>query len=1322
MSIRSVMGDISIRNKILLFNSFALITTFLVLMVFSVGAINSSKEISTQQEALVKQNLVRQIDYRFGEVRYWVLDLAVSWLNESEDKLEEHAEALRTLLVDLAVDEPALADELQHSLEEYIEINLEAVDSYVDGNRVQGNSLVSRGRALASSKNDEIQILLKDLDNKVNLSGEKIVNANEVLINIVIGAAIMVLLIGVASAFGLAHLITTPLTYAVAIAERIATGDLSEEVTVTSNDETGKLLSALGIMQTDLRNRIDAERETGKLNALVRQALDDVSSGVMVTDENMNIIYLNEANKQLFVEGKDEIKKALTTFDPEVLLGQPVYLLDVEPVGQKLILESIDHMDETYVSEVEWGELTLRRKMKAVIDEEGRNCGLVVEWINRSDEVKREKDRREREEKEREMKERAATETSARVREALDNVSTSSLIVDENYNVIYANKASKEMLKNLGDSTSGVGNRLRLELLLGRPLDIIKPGLTDAIKTNADGEHCINKQTFRIIVNPVEVNGRSLGFVLEWVDRTAQLSIEKEVDQLVVAASQGDFSHTINEIGKTGFYLTLGRGLNRLLSITDAGVNDVLRVLSAISKGDLTQTIDDDYQGTFLQLKEHSNHTVSQLTEVMNDIGEMIDAANAGNFSGHIDVTDKQGFFKSLSHSLNVLMQTTDAGVGDVLRVLSAIAEGDLTQTIDDDYQGTFLQLKDYSNHTVRQLTEVMNDIGEMISAANAGNFTGQIDVVDKQGFFRSLSDNLNVLMRTTDAGVGDVLRVLSAIAEGDLTQTIDAHYEGTFLQLKEYSNHTVRQLTEVMNEIGEVIDKANSGDFTGNIDVVDKQGFFKSLSENLNVLMRTTDAGVGDVLRVLSAIAEGDLTQTIDAHYQGTFLQLKEYSNHTVGQLKEVMNDIGAVINAANAGNFTGKIDVVDRQGFFKSLSENLNVLMRTTDAGVGDVLRVLSAIAEGDLTQTIDDDYQGTFLQLKEYSNNTVRQLTEVMHDIDEMINAANAGNFAGQVDVTDREGFFRSLGDNLNALMRTTEGGLTDILRVLSGITRGDLKQNITQDYEGLFGQLKRDANNTVSKLTEVIGSILEGSVEISKGTDRISVNSKELIHGIETQTSSLNNTSENMEAMTSINDQSIVTAEEASLMTKNAQHCARDGGEVLGRAIGAIDKVKLSSRKISDIIGVIDEIAFQTNLLALNAAVEAARAGEHGRGFAVVAAEVRTLSQRSSLAAKDINDLISTSLDEVEDSVLLVNQSGESLDEIVKSVTKASELMDDINQMTKNQNTQVIAVNSAISDMECLMKKNVNLVDEASSASVDMKNETQNMIGQVRIFNC
>ena len=287
-------------------------------------------------------------------------------------------------------------------------------------------------------------------------------------------------------------------------------------------------------------------------------------------------------------------------------------------------------------------------------------------------------------------------------------------------------------------------------------------------------------------------------------------------------------------------------------------------------------------------------------------------------------------------------------------------------------------------------------------------------------------------------------------------------------------------------------------------------------------------------------------------------------------------------------------------------------------------------------------------------------------------------------------------------------------------LKEIADGDLTQRFEVSSNDELGKMLGDMNAMAVSLTTVVGQVRSGADAIATAANEISEGNISLSQRTEEQASSLEETASSMEEMTSTVNQNADNAKQANQLAVGARDQAEQGGEVVSRAVNAMAEINTSSKKISDIIGVIDEIAFQTNLLALNAAVEAARAGEQGRGFAVVAGEVRSLAQRSAEAAKEIKGLIQDSVQKVEQGSVLVNESGEKLGEIVNSVKKVTDIVSEIAAASSEQASGIEQVNTAITQMDDMTQQNAALVEEAAAASKSMEEQASALSKQMEFF--
>ena len=341
-------------------------------------------------------------------------------------------------------------------------------------------------------------------------------------------------------------------------------------------------------------------------------------------------------------------------------------------------------------------------------------------------------------------------------------------------------------------------------------------------------------------------------------------------------------------------------------------------------------------------------------------------------------------------------------------------------------------------------------------------------------------------------------------------------------------------------------------------------------------------------------------------------------------------------------------------------------------------------------------------------------------IQEEIDEVVQAVVAGDFTKSLSLEGKSGFFLNLSEAINGLKDNIENVLKDVAEALASLAQGNLTNRITADYQGTYETLKQDVNQTTERLAKTVTDIITAANEISNASSEIAAGGADLSQRTEQQASNLEETAASMEEMATTVKQNAENAQQANQLSITARSTAETGGEVVNKAVTAMAGIEESSQKVSDIIGVIDEIAFQTNLLALNAAVEAARAGEAGKGFAVVASEVRTLAQRSSEAAKDIKGLILDSDAQVKDGVQLVNQTGESLSEIVDSIKRVADIVSEIAAASGEQATGVEEINTAITNMDEMTQQNAALVEESSANARSLEEQSDHMLEMMGFF--
>jgi HAMP domain-containing protein/signal transduction histidine kinase/DNA-binding response OmpR family regulator len=598
--------------------------------------------------------------------------------------------------------------------------------------------------------------------------------------------------------------------------------------------------------------------------------------------------------------------------------------------------------------------------------------------------------------------------------------------------------------------------------------------LSRKITVNAQGEMLELKDTINTMVDRLTQFSSEVTRVAREVGTDGQLGGKAEVPDVA------------------GVWQDLTNNVNNMADNLTSQVRNIATVATAVAYGDLSQKVTVDAKGEVSELKTTINTMVDSLTQFSSEVTRVArEVGTEGKLGGKAEVRGVAGVWQDLTNNVNGMADNLTGQVRNIATVATAVANGDLSQKITVDAQGEVLELKDTLNTMVDRLTQFSSEVTRVAREVGTdGQLGGQAQVPDVAGVWQDLTNNVNGMADNLTGQVRNIATVATAVANGDLSQKITVEVKGEVLELKNTLNAMVEKLKQFSSEVTRVAQEVGTdGVLGGKANVENVAGVWQDLTNNVNGMADNLTNQVRNIATVATAVANGDLSQSITVEAKGEVLELKSTINTMVQKLTQFSSEVTRVAREVGTeGVLGGKANVVGVGGVWQDLTNNVNGMADNLTSQVRNIATVAKAVAEGDLSQRITVKAKGEVAELKDTINTMVEKLTQFSSEVTRVAQQVGTeGILGGKAEVRDVAGVWQDLTNNVNGMADNLTNQVRNIATVATAVANGDLSQKITVDAKGEILELKNTINIMVDKLTQFASEVTRVAQEV--GTDGI-----------------------------------------------------------------------------------------------------------------------------------------------------------------------------------------------------------------------------------------
>ncbi len=559
-----------------------------------------------------------------------------------------------------------------------------------------------------------------------------------------------------------------------------------------------------------------------------------------------------------------------------------------------------------------------------------------------------------------------------------------------------------------------------------------------------------------------------------------------------VVGREGRLTQRAPVTNVSGGWATIISAVNTLIDDLVRPTTEMARVIGAVAKGDLSQTMalevdGHPLKGQYLRAATTANTMVEQLLSFSSEVTRVArEVGTEGKLGGQAQVKGVAGTWKDLTDSVNSMAGNLTSQVRNIAEVTTAVANGDLSKKITVDVRGEILQLKDTINVMVDQLRSFASEVTRVArEVGTEGKLGGQAYVPGVGGTWKDLTDNVNFMASNLTGQVRNIAAVTTAVANGDLSKKITVDVKGEILELKNTINVMVDQLSSFASEVTRVAREVGTeGKLGGQAQVKGVAGTWKDLTDSVNSMAGNLTGQVRNIADVTTAVANGDLSKKITVDVKGEILELKNTINVMVDQLNSFASEVTRVAREVGTeGKLGGQANVPGVAGTWKDLTENVNQLAGNLTGQVRNIAEVTTAVANGDLSKKITVDVKGEILELKNTINVMVDQLSSFASEVTRVAREVGTeGKLGGQAYVPGVGGTWKDLTDNVNFMASNLTGQVRNIAAVTTAVARGDLSKKITVDVKGEILELKDTINVMVDQLSSFASEVTRVAREV------------------------------------------------------------------------------------------------------------------------------------------------------------------------------------------------------------------------------------------------